>query len=79
MGLPVVASDAPGVRSVIGDDGAGTVVRCDDPDGLADAIVAFVDDPAMAAAAGETGRRRVEQRFSLDAVGESLRAMLVEP
>jgi glycosyltransferase involved in cell wall biosynthesis len=78
-GLPVVACDAPGVRSVVGEGpgAGGVVVPRDDPPALAAALGRFVDDPSLSASTGAAARRRAETTFSLDAVGARLRDLLV--
>jgi glycosyltransferase involved in cell wall biosynthesis/GT2 family glycosyltransferase len=78
-GLPVVASDAPGVRAVVGEgsDAGGVVVARDDPAALARALTRFLDDPLLAATVGAAARRRAETTFSLDAVGAQLRSLVV--
>jgi len=56
------------------DDGTGTPL---DPErfvvDLATAITAVAADPAAAAAMGEAGRRRAEERFSWGAIAERTR------
>jgi phosphatidyl-myo-inositol alpha-mannosyltransferase len=44
-GVPVVASDLPGYRSVLQNGAAGRLVRPDDPMRLADALAGLLDDP----------------------------------
>jgi glycosyltransferase involved in cell wall biosynthesis len=79
-GLPVVAADAPGARAVVGEGpgAGGVVVPRDDPDALAAALLAFLWDADHARAVGAAARRRAESTFSLEAVGERLRALLVD-
>ena len=48
-GKPVVACDLPCIDDVLRHDVNGLVVRSDDLDGLADAVVALLDDPARRA------------------------------
>jgi glycosyltransferase involved in cell wall biosynthesis len=65
-GLPAIVADYGGPSSLAGPDAAIRVpVR--DPDqyaaALADAMRALAGDPARRAAMGETGRRRVAERF----------------
>ena len=48
-GKPVIATDLPCIDDVLRHDVNGLVVRSDDLDGLADAVVALLDDPARRA------------------------------
>jgi glycosyltransferase involved in cell wall biosynthesis len=75
-GVPVVAGDVPGVSDVL-EGGGGRLVPRDDPSALADEIVAVVEDGDQAADLGHLARRRVEEAFSLDAVGAALRAFIL--
>ena len=79
-GLPVVATDAPGVRAVVGEGpaAAGVVVPREDAAALARELTRFLADPSLTAAVGDTARRRAESTFSLEAVGAQLRALLVD-
>jgi starch synthase len=73
-GVPVVGAEASGVRDAVGECGA--VVRRDDPVALADALERVLLDPARRAL-GEAARERAVGSFSLDAVGDRLRATLL--
>ena len=76
MGVPVVGADATGVADVVGD--AGVVVPRDDAEALAGAIDALLSDDGRRAELGRRARARVQERFSLEAVGRQLRAFLVD-
>jgi sugar transferase (PEP-CTERM/EpsH1 system associated) len=65
-GLPVVATDVGGNPEVVIDDVTGFIVRPRDPDALAGAMKAVMDDPDEAAGMGERGSDRVKRKFSLD-------------
>lgn len=77
-GLPLVASDAPGVIDAIGsgDEAAGIIVPVADPAALAGGLARLITDPALREALGTRGRRRAEERFSLETVGAELRAFM---
>lgn len=76
--LPVVAAAAPGIPDIFaaGDDHGGIVVPLEDTDALARALGALIDDSELRARLGANARRRVEEQYSYEAVGERLRAFL---
>ena len=65
-GVPVVASDIPGNRSVIEPGVHGLLMPARDVPSIAKAIIAVLSDPRSAAQRAMTARRRVELEFSLD-------------
>lgn len=58
LGLPCIASRVGGVPSLLADGREGLLYPADDPEALADAILALLADPARAAALGAAARRR---------------------
>ncbi|MCL2850593.1 MAG: glycosyltransferase family 4 protein, partial [Micrococcales bacterium] len=54
---PVVASDLPALREVVGDPGAGLLVAPQDADALAQALTRLADDRDLAASLGSAGRQ----------------------
>lgn len=74
-GRPVVASPV-GVNRDIVDDDVGLLAAT--PAEWADAIAALAADPARRAAMGAAGRRRVAERYSIDAVAPGLIALFAE-
>ena len=75
-GLPVVATDVPGVRSVVADGETGLVVGIDDLPGMTAAVSGLLADPARRAVMGRAARERCVERFSMDAVSTQWEAML---
>jgi glycosyltransferase involved in cell wall biosynthesis len=75
-GTPLVASDRPIIRDYV-DDG-GIVVPPEDADALRDAIVRVLDDPAYAEAVGRAGRRRVEERHTMQTMSRQLAALMTK-
>ncbi|HEX5415936.1 MAG TPA: glycosyltransferase family 4 protein [Chloroflexota bacterium] len=71
-GKPVIASNLPGVRSVVADGEDGLLARPGDSDDLAANLRALLGDPARRRAMGERGRAKVEARYSWQRVGEQL-------
>lgn len=63
-GRPVVATAVPGMRELVV-DGVGALVPLDDPAALADALIARLRDPALAAREGAAARRLVERDHDL--------------
>ncbi len=79
-GLPVVATDAPGVRDILpdGEASGGIVVPREDVDGLAAALGALIDDEERCRVLGGRARARALSAFSLQAVGEQLKEFLLQ-
>ncbi len=77
-GLPLVATDAPGVRELIpgGARDGGAVVPVADAAGLAAALGALLDDRARCREWGARARSRVETAFASAAVGRQLADVL---
>ncbi len=65
-GLPVIASDVPGLREVVSPGETGLLVPPGDVAALAMAIEQLVTRPPLREKLGEAGRVRVIDRFSLD-------------
>ncbi len=63
-GLPVVASDFPEIRKVVGEAGCGMLVDPTDPDAIAGAIIYLLENPDEARKMGENGRKAVEERYN---------------
>lgn len=65
-GLPVIASDLPGIREQLGEGRCGVLVSDNDPAAFADALRQAAADAAARAAAGAAGRLRWEQAYGLE-------------
>jgi L-malate glycosyltransferase len=65
-GVPVVATDVGGNPEVVQHGVTGYLVPPRDPPALADAIVKLLADRDLAERFGRTGRRRVQDTFSLE-------------
>jgi glycosyltransferase involved in cell wall biosynthesis len=70
-GLPVVAARATGSTSLVIDGETGRLVAPNDIGAFADAIAAYITDPALRAAHGTAGEAR-SQEFSWDAINRTL-------
>jgi glycosyltransferase involved in cell wall biosynthesis len=71
MAKPVVGTAVGGIPEVVLDGQTGLLVPPKDPVALA-AKIASLRDPALAKELGQTARRRIEEHFSLDAMGGRL-------
>ncbi|MGF2035173.1 MAG: glycosyltransferase family 4 protein [Nostoc sp. CmiVER01] len=78
-GLPVVATDAPGIPDILeqGEISGGLVVPRNDVTALANAIGRVLDHPEWAQELSRRARLRVEQKFACEAVGQKLRDFLL--
>jgi glycosyltransferase involved in cell wall biosynthesis len=65
-GVPVVATDAGGTRSVVEDGETGFVVPIGDVDALARQLTVLRDDPELRARLGSIAAHRMRRRFSVD-------------
>jgi colanic acid/amylovoran biosynthesis glycosyltransferase len=61
--VPVVCTDADGLRENVLDGVSGLVVPRRDPDALAAAVTRLAGDPALRRQMGQAGRRHVGERF----------------
>lgn len=70
-GLPVLATRVGGNADLIAEGETGLIVPAADPAAMAKALVQLADAPERAHAMGQAGRRRVLERFSLQAMVRS--------
>ncbi len=74
-GVPVVASDFPVWRDIVGAVDAGLLVDPTDPAAVSAAIDTLLDDPERAGAMGQRGRAAVLERYMWDEQGARLVAL----
>ena len=74
-GLPVLATDAPGISDILGNgsDSGGIVVAMEDVAALAANLEKLFFDARLRLEMGEKARRRAESAFSVEKVGKQLR------
>ncbi len=70
-GIPVVATRVGGNAELVEDGVTGQLVAAADPAALAQTILKYFEDSALAHRHGRAGRNRVEQNFSLDRMVDS--------
>lgn len=78
--LPVVAADAPGVADILerGEASGGLLVPVGDAAAFALALGRILDNEAWGRELGERASRRAQACFALEAVGEQLRAFILQ-
>ena len=67
MGIPCVSTHTGGIFELIREGVDGMLARPADANGLAEAIEPILNDPELRRRLREAGRRRVEEKFSLQA------------
>ncbi len=77
-GTPVIASNLPGLRSVVTHGENGLLVKTGDVGDLVKKIQALLDDPVQRQRMGARGRSKVEQRYSWDRIGARLESVYDE-
>ena len=64
-GLPIIASDVPGVRELIGGADSSGILVANIPEAFARAVIAVVDDVAQAAELGKNARELCLREYSV--------------
>lgn len=73
-GLPLVATDAPGIPDILfkGEQSGGVMVKCGDENALAEQLHFFLNHPEHCIQMGIKAKQHIVQNFSLSCVGEQL-------
>jgi glycosyltransferase involved in cell wall biosynthesis len=78
-GRPVIASDLPGVRSIVDHGTDGFLVEPGNPAALAETLGRFEHmSRAERLALGAAGRRKVERRYAWDRIGDQLESLYLD-
>jgi glycosyltransferase involved in cell wall biosynthesis len=75
-GVPCVGTVVQSIPEILGDGRAGVLVRPDDGEALAGALLDLIQDDEMAQRLGESGRRRVEDSLRWEHVGARIAPVL---
>jgi len=78
VGRPCVGGDSGGAPEAVRDGETGLVVNSRSVAGIGRAIIALLEDPALAAKMGEAGAEWVHRELTWEAVAGNLAAMLAE-
>lgn len=73
--VPVIATDVPGVRDVVEHGVTGVLVPPRSPGQLAEELLALAAAPDRRRELAEVGRRRIEDKFTVEAVARSYGAL----
>lgn len=63
-GLAVVATDIPGIREALGDEGLDFLVEAKNPGEMAEKILLLANDPSLRQSEGTRNKRRIREEFS---------------
>ncbi len=69
---PVIASNIPGVNNVMEPGKSGLLVEPRDVQGIADAVIKILQNPALAREMGNRGRQLVETKYNWKTVGDQI-------
>ena len=75
---PVVVTDIPGVREVVTDGVEGLLAEPVNPPDLAAKVNALLADPALRAAMGARGRKKVESQFGIGRITDAVERVYSE-
>jgi len=67
-GLPVVATNVGGNAELVSDGSTGMLVEKANAEALANAMSAYIESPALCEKHGAAGRKKAEEKFSLDSM-----------
>lgn len=78
MGKPVIASNLPGVRTVVDDGENGLLVEPKSTDDLTSKMQYLLDNEPIRERFGERGREKAERKYSWSKIGERLEKVYLE-
>ena len=75
LGKPTIGNDAPGIDEAIVDGETGLLVAPGDAGALSEAIDRLLSDEQLSRRLGENGRRRAQEKFTIEAQSEATLAL----
>ncbi|WP_460544846.1 glycosyltransferase [Echinicola sediminis] len=70
LGKPVIANDAGGTKELVHDQENGYLIKDQSEDEIAQMIIDLIDDPERRKRFGKTGRKFIEDFFSIEKMGK---------
>ncbi|MEE1290589.1 MAG: glycosyltransferase family 4 protein [Spirochaetota bacterium] len=77
-GVPVIGSDVGGTREAIDDKTTGFVVSLDNENEIYEKTKLLLGDKALRDKMGQSGKKRVDENFSLDTLGKNFEKLLTK-
>jgi glycosyltransferase involved in cell wall biosynthesis len=77
-GVPVVQPRRGAFPEIVENTGGGLIVDADDPQALADAILALKEDPLLASSLGDAGARGVREHYTVARMADQVEAVYRE-
>jgi len=77
-GLPIIASDIPNNREVVGDNEAGMLFKVGDEQALAETILRLYEQPEMRQKLASEAKKRYRERFTVEAMVNKYSQLYVE-
>ena len=78
-GLPVVATDLPGIREAVGEEGAPYLVPAADVRALAEQLARFLIDSELCRTLGDALRQRAVTTFSVERMVGQMAVVMASP
>ena len=75
MGLPIITSNSPGCKEVVGHNVNGLLIQVGDVSALAGAIVKLATQPQLRREFGRLSRRRAVERFDVSVIADATRSV----
>lgn len=79
MARPIITTDSPGCKETVVDGVNGFVVPVRDSRALVDAMIRFIERPALIPAMGCESRRMAEARFDVHQINRQVLAVITSP
>lgn len=77
-GVPPIVTRVGGLPELVKDNESGFVIEPNDPEALAEKIIAFYQDPKTKKMLGENARQRIDSHFNIDTTVEKTQQLFEE-